>query len=200
MDGCPHACAHHWVGDIGLQGTTTTHPDTGLRIEAYDVTLRGGLGLGAAIGKPLLRRVPTHDITQVLVRLVGAWLADGAASFRGFCDQRDDDGLRAIASQQTADPHEVDTSRRIVRVPGTLIELTGGVDAVEVDVGTVGQALEALAQRHPRLAAYLLTDAGRINPAVNLYIGEEDIRALGGLDAVLEPGRELTILPALAGG
>ncbi|MGH8905935.1 MAG: nitrite/sulfite reductase, partial [Egibacteraceae bacterium] len=40
MDGCPHACAHHWVGDIGLQGTTTTHPDTGLRIEAYDVTLR----------------------------------------------------------------------------------------------------------------------------------------------------------------
>lgn len=207
MDGCPHACAHHWVGDIGLQGTTTTHPITGLRIEAYDVTLRGGLGLKAAIGKPLLRRVPTHDITDVLVRLVGAWLAKKAArnghgnaySFRDFCDERSDEVLHAIAwGQATADEASADC--RIVRIPGTLLELTDGVDAVEVEAATVREVLGILAERHPRLVGFLLIEPGRVNPAVNLYIEEEDIRALGGLDAALEPGQELTILPALAGG
>ncbi|MGH8901696.1 MAG: MoaD/ThiS family protein [Egibacteraceae bacterium] len=206
MDGCPHACAHHWVGDIGLQGTTTTHPETGLRIEAYDVTLRGGLGVNAAIGKPLLRRVPTHDITDVLVRLVGAWLAQKAIlngrgasySFREFCDERSDEELQRIAWEQAVEDEDRGDTR-IVRVPGTLIELTGGVDAVEVEVGTVREALAVLAERHPRLADYLL-EGGRVNPAVNLYIDEDDIRALGGMDAPLEPGQELTILPALAGG
>jgi sulfite reductase beta subunit-like hemoprotein/molybdopterin converting factor small subunit len=213
MDGCPHACAHHWVGDIGLQGTTTTHPDTGVRIEAYDVTLRGGLGPQAAIGKPLLRRVPTYDITTVLVRLVDAWLAQkatGSRSFRDFCDQASDEALQAIArgdegyasNGQThlAASQDANPRARIVRVPGTLLELTGGVDAVEVEVGTVREVLAVLAERHPRLAAYLLATPGRVNPAVNLYIDEEDIRALGGLDAALEPGHELVILPALAGG
>lgn len=207
MDGCPHACAHHWVGDIGLQGTTTTHPVSGLRVEAYDVTLRGGLGLKAAIGKPLLRRVSTDEIIGVLVRLVGAWLAEKASrngdgegySFRDFCDERSDEELHAIAAGQEAE-EEAQPESPVVRVPGTLIELTGGVDAVEVTARTVREALAALAEAHPRLTGYLLVEPGRVNPAVNLYIDEEDIRALGGLDAALEPGQELVILPALAGG
>jgi ferredoxin-nitrite reductase len=214
MDGCPHACAHHWVGDIGLQGTTTTDPVTGLRIEAYDVTLRGGLGPNAAIGRPLLRRVPTGDITATLVRLVAAWLAEKAVlnghgasyTFRAFCEAHDDETLKAVAAGQrqagadTGSDTDSGLNAPIVRVPGTLIELTDGVDAVEVAPGTVGQALALIAQRHPRLAAYLLTGPGRVNPAVNLYIDEDDIRSLGGMDAVLERGRELVILPALAGG
>jgi sulfite reductase beta subunit-like hemoprotein/molybdopterin converting factor small subunit len=207
MDGCPHACAHHWVGDIGLQGTTTTHPVTGLRIEAYDVTLRGGLGQKAAIGKPLLRRVPTDDITDVLVRLVDAWLTEKASrnghgdayAFRDFCDDRSDEALMAIASGHAAEDHE-EAELPLVRIPGTLLELTDGVDAVNVSARTVGEALAALAEAHPRLVDYLLVAPGRINPAVNLYIDEDDIRGLGGMNALLEPGQELTILPALAGG
>src|SRR2546423_11011104 len=55
LDACPHACAQHWTGDIGLQGTTGRGPN-GEPLEAFDVILRGGLGRDAAIGKPLLRR------------------------------------------------------------------------------------------------------------------------------------------------
>ncbi len=205
MDGCPHACAHHWVGDIGLQGTTTTDPATGLRVEAYDVTLRGGLGEKAAIGKPLMRRVPTDRITGVLVQLVGAWLAEKGAknghayTFRDFCDESSDERLKAFASAE-APAENRNPDGRVIRIPGTLLELTNGNDAVEVRVRTVREALEVLARLHPRLTEYLLVSPGRVNPAVNLYIGEEDIRALGGLDAPLEAGHELTILPALAGG
>ncbi|HVM00031.1 MAG TPA: MoaD/ThiS family protein [Egibacteraceae bacterium] len=207
MDGCPHSCAHHWVGDIGLQGTTTTLPDSGRRVEAYDITLRGGLGVGAAIGKPLLRRVPSDDLNDVLVRLVGAWLAEktsrnghGAGyTFRDFCDERTDEELAATAFPAAAAGDAAD-DRPIVRVPGTLIELSAGADEVPVAAGSVGQALDVLAVEHPSLVAYLRLPDGTVNPVVNLYIGEDDIRALGGLDAPLERGQELTILPALAGG
>ena len=53
LDGCPHACAQHWTGDIGLQGTTSRGP-AGEPIEAFDIILRGGLGKDAAIGKPIV--------------------------------------------------------------------------------------------------------------------------------------------------
>ncbi|MDQ4096198.1 MAG: MoaD/ThiS family protein, partial [Actinomycetota bacterium] len=207
MDGCPHACAHHWVGDIGLQGTTTKSATDGKRVEAYDVTLRGGLGAKAAIGKPLMRRVPTDDIVDVLVRLVDAWLTEKASrngsgdgyTFRDFCDERDDDELRAIAFAEVSEDGAEGT-RPIVRVPGTLLELSDGADEIAVQADTVGQALDVLAREHPRLVAYLLVAPDKVNPAVNLYVNEEDIRALGGLDAPLAAGTELVILPALAGG
>lgn len=230
VDGCPHACAHHWIGDIGLQGTTTKDPLTDTRVEAYDVTLRGGLGRDAAIGTPLLRRVPTTDIIDVIVRLLDTWLEQKAAlngagdafTFRAFCDATSDDQLRAIASGQVVHAAPVDQPEGtgvVVRVPGTLLELSEGADEIALPVSgppsgghsavrgtrphavsTVGEALDQLARLHPQLTAYLVSGPGRINPAVNLYIGEDDIRGLGGFDAALEPGDELSILPALAGG
>ena len=54
LDGCPHACAQHWVGDIGFQGSTV-RDESGKRHQAYDVYLRGGLGRDAGIGA---RRLP----------------------------------------------------------------------------------------------------------------------------------------------
>src|SRR5207253_2134663 len=53
LDGCPHACAQHWVGDIGFQGTTA-RDDEGRRRQAYDVFLRGR-ALEADIADPVLR-------------------------------------------------------------------------------------------------------------------------------------------------
>ena len=102
MDGCPHACAHHWVGDIGLQGTTARTDDGG-KIEAYDITLRGGLGAETDIGRPLLRRIPSDEITGTITRLVGAWVekrrnlnGDGAAfTFRRWVAEKDDDEPRS---------------------------------------------------------------------------------------------------------
>ncbi|CAF0696322.1 nitrite/sulfite reductase [Candidatus Methylacidithermus pantelleriae] len=100
LDGCPHACGQHWVGDLGLQGTTRTLPAG--RVQAYDVIVRGGLGREAGIGKPILRRVPTQEVNQVVERLVGAWIArrtDGE-SLPGFFRRLSDEEIQAIAAGQ----------------------------------------------------------------------------------------------------
>lgn len=208
MDGCPHACAHHWVGDIGLQGTTATDPATGARTQAYNLRLRGGLGRRAAIGVPLLRRVPAHQITEVVCRLVGAWIDakshhPGGLAFADFLASHSDDELKAICAGEAGGPAgegEEPAKRPLVRIPGMLLSATHGADLIEVDATTVGGILEELKRRLPSLAAQILDAQGDLVPSVNLFVGEEDVRALGGREARLAPGQELTILPALSGG
>ena len=99
LDGCPHACAHHWTGDIGLQGTTG-RGSGGEKLEAFDIILRGGLGAEAAIGKPLLRRVPSEKVEESLERIVRAYLHDRqeGENFQAFCHRRTDEELIAIAA------------------------------------------------------------------------------------------------------
>jgi sulfite reductase beta subunit-like hemoprotein len=99
LDGCPHACALHWVGDVGLMGTTAREAVDGDR-RAFDLFLRGGSGPLAAIGRPLVRRVPFPRVEDTLDRLIQAWL-DGRAGdepFRDFCIRTPDDELLAIAA------------------------------------------------------------------------------------------------------
>ncbi|MCA1595622.1 MAG: nitrite/sulfite reductase, partial [Chloroflexi bacterium] len=72
VDGCPHACGQHHVGDLGFQGTTLS-TDTG-KEPGYDIYLKGALGPGAAIGKPLLRRVRAAEARFYAERLVRAYL------------------------------------------------------------------------------------------------------------------------------
>ncbi len=80
VDGCPHSCAHHWITDIGLQGTTARGDQAGHgKLEAYEVYLRGGLGEHAEIGRPLLRRVPSEEAPAYVERLVGAYLTEREA-------------------------------------------------------------------------------------------------------------------------
>jgi ferredoxin-nitrite reductase len=98
LDGCPHACAHHWVGDLGFQGTTVRDAE-GKRRQAYDVYLRGGLDRPAAIARPVFRRVPTEELDEVVVGLVRGWLAARAPGegFRDFCTRTTDDELSRLA-------------------------------------------------------------------------------------------------------
>src|SRR6185369_17947584 len=76
LDGCPHACGQHWVGDLGFQGTTK-NSETG-KITSYDILVRGKLGPNAAIGGPVkvLRRIASEQINGYVERLVGAWLEE----------------------------------------------------------------------------------------------------------------------------
>jgi sulfite reductase beta subunit-like hemoprotein len=99
LDGCPHACAQHWTGDIGLQGTTGRGPK-GEPLEAFDVILRGGLGRDAAIGKPLLRRVPSANIEETVARLFAGYLANRlpGESFSKFCVRTPDEALVSIGN------------------------------------------------------------------------------------------------------
>ena len=103
LDGCPHACAQHWTGDVGLQGTTGRGPN-GEPLEAFDVILRGGLGRDAAIGKPLLRRVPSARIEDTVARLVAAWLErrTPGETFAKFCIRTPDAELIAAAADSPA--------------------------------------------------------------------------------------------------
>jgi sulfite reductase beta subunit-like hemoprotein len=101
LDGCPHACAQHWVGDIGFQGTTV-RDEQGRRRQAYDVYLRGSLDRPAAIATPLFRRVPTEELDETVVGLVEGWV-DGRAegeSFRTWCDRATDDELAKLTGRE----------------------------------------------------------------------------------------------------
>lgn len=100
VDGCPHSCAHHWITDIGLQGTTARGDQAGhSKLEAYEVYLRGGLGENAEIGRPLLRRVPSEEAPLYVERLVGAYLSErgDGESFQSFAKRKSDEELVAIA-------------------------------------------------------------------------------------------------------
>jgi ferredoxin-nitrite reductase len=96
LDGCPHSCAHHWIGDIGLQGTTAREGTS--RYAAYDIYLRGGLGRHAAIGRPVLKRVRAELAELYVERLVRGYL-DGRQddeSMQGFFTRLSDEELIAI--------------------------------------------------------------------------------------------------------
>jgi len=103
LDGCPHACAHHWVGDLGFQGTTV-RDEEGKRRQAYDVFLRGSLDRPAAVARPVFRRVPTEELDDVVVGLVDGWVAGRAEgeTFRTFCDRTTDDELGQLAGREPA--------------------------------------------------------------------------------------------------
>ena len=103
LDGCPHACGQHWVGDIGLQGTTA-RDEAGQRGQAYDVYLRGALGPRAAIARPVFRRVPTDELDDLVQALVGAWL-DGRGrdeTLRAFFDRTTDEELGLLVGREPA--------------------------------------------------------------------------------------------------
>jgi sulfite reductase beta subunit-like hemoprotein len=107
LDGCPHACAQHWVGDLGFQGTTV-RDENGKRRQAYDIFLRGGMGPGAAIARPVFRRVPTEELDAAVEGLVAGWLTERQPdeSFRAFCDRSTDDKLGVLAGREPAKKRE----------------------------------------------------------------------------------------------
>ncbi|HEU4587091.1 MAG TPA: hypothetical protein VFS11_00480, partial [Gemmatimonadales bacterium] len=106
LDGCPHACAHHWTGDIGLQGTTLRERTAdGEKQEGYDIYLRGGQGGNAAIGLPVVKRVAADQVNVHVERLVRLWLAERqpGESFKAFADRQPDEVLIAAATLRPID-------------------------------------------------------------------------------------------------
>jgi sulfite reductase beta subunit-like hemoprotein len=100
LDGCPHACGHHWVGDLGFQGSTV-RDEAGARHQAYEIYLRGSMGHHAAIGRPIFRRVATYDLDRTVEGLVAGWLElrqDGEP-FAAFATRLSDDELGVLAGR-----------------------------------------------------------------------------------------------------
>lgn len=87
----------------------------------------------------------------------------------------------------------------IVRIPTPLRTLTGGAESVGLEAKNVRDLVEALEANHSGMKDRLMDEKG-VRRFVNLYVGEEDIRFLDGLDTELKDGDEVSIVPAIAGG
>jgi molybdopterin converting factor small subunit len=87
-----------------------------------------------------------------------------------------------------------------VRVPTQLRTLTDGASEVEADGATVGEILQALDAAHPGFAERLFDETGKLRRFVNVFVAEEDVRFLQGVDSPVAEGQTVSIVPAVAGG
>ncbi len=86
-----------------------------------------------------------------------------------------------------------------VKLPTQLRAVAGGQATAQVTGATVGEALESLFAEHGELRDRLMQD-GDLRRFVNVYLDDEDVRTLDGLQTPIGEGGQLTILPAVAGG
>jgi molybdopterin converting factor small subunit len=87
-----------------------------------------------------------------------------------------------------------------VRIPTILRSYTGGDSEVPAAGSTVAEVLDDLEANHPGVRARILDDAGEIRRFVNVYVGNDDVRFLDGLQTATPEGAQLSIIPAVAGG
>lgn len=86
-----------------------------------------------------------------------------------------------------------------IRIPTPLRAYAGGASDIGVDGATVGEALGNLVEQYPDLRAHLFQD-DELRSFVNIFIGDEDIRFLQGLDTEIDADDSLRIIPSIAGG
>lgn len=87
-----------------------------------------------------------------------------------------------------------------VRIPTVLRPAMGGDTSVSVEGSTIGEVLDRLTTTHPAVKSQLLNDDGSLHRFLNVYVNDDDVRYLGGVDAPVANGDEITLLPAVAGG
>ncbi|GAA0844776.1 MULTISPECIES: MoaD/ThiS family protein [Streptosporangium] len=86
-----------------------------------------------------------------------------------------------------------------VRIPTILRTYTDGAKAVDAKGATLEELIGDLEARHPGLKERLV-DKGALRRFVNVYLNDEDVRFLGGLETPVADGDTVTVLPAVAGG
>jgi MoaD family protein len=87
-----------------------------------------------------------------------------------------------------------------VKIPPVLRSSVGGAKEVEATGGSVGEVLRSLATQHPATESQLFSEDGGLNRYVNVYLNDEDVRVLEGLETEVDSGDTIVILPAMAGG
>ena len=87
-----------------------------------------------------------------------------------------------------------------IRIPQVLRHHTDGARSVDLDAGTVEEALEALFVVYPTLRESLTPESGNVLEATNLFLNEQDVATLDGLASRMRDSDTLTILPAMSGG
>lgn len=87
-----------------------------------------------------------------------------------------------------------------VKIPTQLRTLTGGASEVEGAGATVSALIEDLERHHPGIRERIVDESGALRRFVNIYLDDEDVRFLEGIDTRLEEGAKVSIIPAVAGG
>ncbi len=87
-----------------------------------------------------------------------------------------------------------------VRIPPVLRPQTGGQTEVDASGANVGEVLRALTAEHPATEEQLFGPEGDLNRYVNVYLNDEDVRVLQGLETTVSDSDTVVILPAMAGG
>jgi molybdopterin converting factor small subunit len=87
-----------------------------------------------------------------------------------------------------------------IKIPPVLRASVGGEREIAAPGDNVGDVLRALAEEHPATGTQLFGADGELNRYVNVYLNDEDVRVLDGLDTAVGESDVLVILPAMAGG
>ncbi len=87
-----------------------------------------------------------------------------------------------------------------VRIPSPLRSLTGDKSEVNASGANVRELISDLDAKYPGIRERLCDESGEVRRFVNIFVGEEDIRFLSGLDTPVDSGTEVSIIPAIAGG
>jgi MoaD family protein len=87
-----------------------------------------------------------------------------------------------------------------VKIPPVLRGSVGGAKEIDAEGADVGEVLRALASEHPETQSQLFSEDGQLNRYVNVYLNDEDVRVLDGLDTAVRGEDTIVILPAMAGG
>lgn len=87
-----------------------------------------------------------------------------------------------------------------VRLPTVLRSHAGGASVVTLDGATIGEILGKLVAEYPGMAGQVLQEDGSLHKFVNIYVNDDDVRYLEGLETPVPDGAEVSILPAVAGG
>ncbi len=87
-----------------------------------------------------------------------------------------------------------------VRIPAPLRRLTDNQTTVTAEGANIADLIENLDSQHPGLTERICDENGNLRRFINIYVNDEDIRFLQGMDTALSDGDEVSILPAIAGG
>jgi sulfur-carrier protein len=88
----------------------------------------------------------------------------------------------------------------VLRIPTVLRPSMGGASVIPVEGSTVGEVLLQLTTTYPAIKGQLLNDDGTLHRFLNVYVNDDDVRYLGGVEASVANDDEITLLPAVAGG
>jgi ferredoxin-nitrite reductase len=105
LTGCPHSCAQHYVGDIGLLAAKVPGASEDDQVEGYHLLLGGGFGPDAGLAREVYRDLKAEEVPPLIERVLKTYLAHRSApdeTFLAFSRRHDVEALKAMIAQEAA--------------------------------------------------------------------------------------------------